>query len=268
MQIGSSSLAGLARLREGVRRERISTWDRTGGNRDCWMLEPGDTRTVADVKGAGCIKHIWLTLGSTELHYARRTVLRMWWDGEPDDRPSVEVPIGDFFGIGHGIIKDFWSLPLTMSPNGGRAFNCFFPMPFAERARIEVTNECADQLILYFYIDYESYTHLEDGYGRFHCQWRRQNPTDGWGFRSRFLRDRPDYYVQVNDTPNLSDADNYLILQAEGKGQYVGCHLDVDCFARDKEDWYGDGDDMIVVDGEPWPPPGRLRSRRILDRHS
>ena len=71
---------------------------------------------------------------------ARRVVLRMYWDGEAT--PSVECPIGDFFGLGHGLFKNFVSLPLQMSPENGRGMNCWFPMPFSEGMRIEVTNEC------------------------------------------------------------------------------------------------------------------------------
>ena len=52
---------------------------------------------------------------------------------------------------------------------------------------------------------------------------------------------------------NLDGAHNYVILEAQGKGHYVGCHLDVDCFARGKNDWWGEGDDMIIIDGEPFP---------------
>jgi len=252
MQIGSSSLADLARLREGVRRERISSWDRTGANRDYWTLEPDQTSVIATTSGAGCFKHIWMTMASPDIHFARQVVLRMWWDREPE--PSVEVPIGDFYGIGHAIVKNFWSLPLTMSPSNGRGFNCFFPMPFADGARVEVTNETAEQFNLYFYIDYEAYEHLDDGHGRFHAQWRRENPTVGWGDASRRFRLDRVYGREISGAPNLSDAQNYVILEAEGKGHYVGCHLDVDCFAREKNDWYGEGDDMIVIDGEPWPP--------------
>jgi hypothetical protein len=266
MQIGNSSLSNLARLRDGVRRERASSWDQSGGNRDFWTFEPGQALTIAETTGAGCIKHIWTTMSSPDPYFARKVVLRMWWDGEPVESPSVQVPIGDFFGIGHAIVKTFWSLPLTMSPSDGRGFNCFFPMPFAESARIEVTNETADPFNLYFYVDYEAYDRLDDGYGRFHAQWRRENPTAGWGDPSRRFRQDRGYAREVNATPNLGDADNYLILEAEGKGQYVGCHLDVDCFAREKNDWYGEGDDMVVIDGEPsllrrrhsdgapWPP--------------
>ena len=252
MNIGNSSLADLARLRQGVRRERLSSWDTLGGNRDFWTFDPGQSQTIAQIEGAGCIKHIWMTMSSKDPLFARKVILRMWWDGE--SHPSVETPIGDFFGIGHAIVKNFWSLPLTMSPSNGRGFNCFFPMPFAERARIEVSNETELEFFLYFYIDYEIYDRLDDGYGRFHAWWRRENPTNGWGDSSRPFRQNRDYAEEVMHTPNLSDADNYLILEAQGKGHYIGCHLDVDCFAREKNDWYGEGDDMIVIDGEPWPP--------------
>jgi len=247
-------LSNLARLRDGVRRERASSWDQSGGNRDFWTFEPGQALTIAAIEGAGCIKHIWTTMSSPDPYFARKVMLRMWWDGEPVETPSVQVPIGDFFGIGHAIVKSFWSLPLTMSPSDGRGFNCFFPMPFAGGARIEVSNETADPFNLYFYVDYEAYDRLDDGYGRFHAQWRRENPTAGWGDPSRRFRQDRAYAREVSATPNLGDADNYLILEAEGKGQYVGCHLDVDCFSREKNDWYGEGDDMVVIDGEPWPP--------------
>ncbi len=139
MQMGSSSLAELARLRDGVRRERISSYDRSGGNQDWWVIPAGTTATIAEVKGAGCIRHIWMTMWCPEEAYARKIVLRAWWDGEA--APSIECPVGDFFGIGHGIVKNFWSLPLQMSPQAGRGFNCWFAMPFSYSARFEISNK-------------------------------------------------------------------------------------------------------------------------------
>jgi hypothetical protein len=193
-----------------------------------------------------------MTMSSPEQAYARKVVLRIWWDGESE--PSIECPIGDFFGIGHGIVKNFWSLPLQMSPSDGRGFNCWFPMPFATSARLEVANESRSDFNLYFYIDYERYQVLEGSYGRFHAQWRRQNPTSGWGDDSRRFKEDRAYPQDVSSVPNLDGAGNYVILEAEGRGHYVGCHLDVDCFARGKNDWWGEGDDMIFIDGEAWPP--------------
>ena len=251
MQIGDSSLAGLARLRNGVRRERISSYDRTGGNRDWFTFAPDQKIVIAEIEGAGCIRHIWMTMGCPEEAYARKIILRAWWDGE--SQPSIECPVGDFFGIGHGIVKNFWSLPLQMSAQAGRAFNCWFPMPFASSARFEIQNESSAPTNLYFYIDYERYDKLEDGYGRFHAQWRRENPTTGFGDPARRFADDNDYMWEVWSVPNLDGKGNYIILEAEGKGHYVGCHLDIDCFARDKNDWYGEGDDMIFIDGESLP---------------
>src|SRR6188474_3895157 len=91
--LGMSTLAGLAQLRPGVRRMRASSYDKTGGNRDWWEFEPGDRRDIALLDGPGCIKHIWLTMGSEDRYQYRRVLLRMFWDGE--ETPSVEAPIGD-----------------------------------------------------------------------------------------------------------------------------------------------------------------------------
>ena len=142
----TSPLSDLPRLRDW-RRRRASSWDRSGGNRDFWVLDAGETRPLAEITGPGCIRHIWMTLASREEHYARRSLLRVFWDGEAT--PSVEVPTGDFFGVGHGIVKEFTSLPLTMSPQEGCAFNSFFPMPFASgpspaaRSTTPVAASCA-----------------------------------------------------------------------------------------------------------------------------
>ena len=249
-------LADLARLREG-RRRRASSWDRSGGNADFLAIGPGQTAVLCDIEGAGVIRHIWCTMHApADRSYARTTLLRMYWDDATS--PCVEAPIGDFFGIGHAIVKNFVSLPLTMSPQDGRGFNCFFPMPFASRARMEVTNEGQSVMIFYYYVDYEEHHRLEDGLGRFHAQWRRENPTEGWG-QGRFDDDIEaghigEYRRQVWATPNLDGKGNYLMLEAKGRGHYVGCNLNIDCFSRQKNDWYGEGDDMIFIDGDVWPP--------------
>jgi len=245
MKLIGSSLGDLPKLRN-YKRRRISSYDKTGGNRDWWDFEPGDRKVIAEIKGAGCIKHIWTTLGFRGEAFTRKLLLRMFWDGE--ENPSVEVPLGDFFGVGHGIIKNFTSLPLTMSPSSGRGFNCFFPMPFSDGARIEVISECDSKGAIYFYIDYEEYDKLEEDLGRFHAQWRRQNPTEGWG-ENIPLTDN-EAREKIWATPNLDGKNNYVILEAEGKGHYVGCNLNIDCFERQKNDWYGEGDDMIFIDGD------------------
>ena len=254
MVLGQSSLAGIATLRPNVRRERASSYDRAGGNSDWWELAPGETRAIAEIDGPGCIKHIWSTMFSAGSdHVFRKVVLRVYWDGE--STPSVEAPIGDFFGMGHAMSRNFVSAPLQMSPEDGRGFNCWFPMPFGDGARIEVTNECEHPLNLYFYIDYETYPAGTDlsGQGRFHAQWRRVNPTPGWADPSVAWRHNHDKMREAWKTPNLDAANNYVILEAQGVGHYVGCHVDIDVFERQANDWYGEGDDMIFIDGEPLP---------------
>ncbi len=252
--VGASPLRGLARLRD-CRRKRISSWDRKGGNVDFIPIPAGKTIDIARIKGAGCITHIWCTIACEEKYYLRKMLLRIYWDGEKE--PSVETPIGDFFGIGHGLTKNFTSLPLSMSPQDGKSFNCFFPMPFANGARIEVTNECKkDVRAFYFYIDYEEYDSLEDGWGRFHAQWRTENPTKGWGDNTKRLIKNgriTEYGKEIWLTPNLNGKENYIILKAEGKGHYVGCILNIECSGNEKNDWFGEGDDMIFIDGDEYP---------------
>jgi len=254
--VGGTSLGNLAQLREG-RRRRASSWDRKGANADFVILRSGEQAVLCDIAGAGIIRHIWCTMAARDNpFYARTTVLRMYWDDTPT--PCVEAPIGDFFGIGHGIVKDFWSLPLSMSPQDGRGLNCFFPMPFASRALIEVANESEQGMIFFYYVDYEEHDRLDDGLARFHAQWRRENPTRGWG-EGRYVDDPAtgqfgELRKKVWSTPNLDGKDNYVILEAEGRGHYVGCNLNIDCFSRQMNDWYGEGDDMIFIDGDVWPP--------------
>lgn len=241
---------------KNCRSKRVSSYARDGSNHDWIDIKPNETSVIADITNCGIIRHIWCTIGTDEEYFARKIVLRMYWDNEKN--PSVEVPIGDFFGIGHGIIKNFTSEPLTMSPQDGRAFNCFFPMPFSHRALITITNECTCSINFYYYIDYEEYDRIDDNYGRFHAQWRREKNTNGGAplnaLEKKAGPPEPPWYPEIWTSKNVTGEGNYIILEAEGKGHYVGCNLNIDCFERQANDWYGEGDDMIFIDGEFWPP--------------
>jgi hypothetical protein len=238
-------LSDLGRLRD-ARRKRESSWDRSGGNMDNVIIPPGGTHQMADMQGPGCVRHIWVTLASPEIRYPRRSVLRMRWDGS--ETPCVEVPSGDFFGVGHGLTPEYWSLPLTMSPRSGRGFNSWWPMPFNERGVIDITNEGEQPLVCYFYVDWESYDEPQADAALFHAQWRQERPTDGWGKKGEqhSNAEREEYWKR----PNLEGEGNYVILEASGRGHYVGCNMNVDVFERQQFDWYGEGDDMIWIDGE------------------
>ncbi len=231
----------LATARPG-RSKRISSWDTSGRNRDYWTIPAGQTVTLADIKGPGVIRHIWFTIGAQDPLYLRKSVLRMYWDNQ--DHPSVEAPVGDFFGVGHSKVASYSCAVLNMSANPGQdraaAMNCYFPMPFESRAVITVQNEGETEIrSWYFYIDYDELDTLPPDQLRFHAWWRRENPCP----QPRHLGEDPEV--------NLSDKDNYLILEAEGRGHYVGCNLSVHNLYGG---WWGEGDDMIMVDGEKWPP--------------
>ncbi|MCD6334883.1 MAG: DUF2961 domain-containing protein [Candidatus Latescibacteria bacterium] len=238
-------LDNLAKFREG-HTKRVSSWDTTGGNRDYWTIEPGAKVDLAKIQGAGVIRHLWFTISCEDPLYLRKTVLRMYWDGM--DRPSVETPVGDFFGVGHAKVASYSCAALNMSVNPGNdrnaAMNCYFPMPFADGARIEIENECEVPIrSFYFYVDYDALNKeaINKDLARFHAHWRRNNPCQP-----------PMRLVDPNDpSVNLNDEDNYLILEAEGRGHYVGCNLSVHNLYGG---WWGEGDDMFMIDGEKWPP--------------
>lgn len=245
--LGESPLSGLPALRRSTSR-RQSSWDRTGGNDDRLHIQPGEKAVLADISGSGCIKHIWVTIACEEQYYLRKIILRAWWDGEQD--PSIEAPVGDFFGIGHAETRNFSALPLQMSPQDGKGFNCFFPMPFAKSARIEVTSECEKaEVLFYYYVDYQLYDEAPQGVGYFHAQWRRQNPTDGISDEGM-----TNEMYEFGGTNATGDG-NYVILDTQGEGHYVGCNLNIhNLRLTEKWNWYGEGDDMIFIDGESFPP--------------
>lgn len=255
--LAGNSLDTLFQLKN-CKSKRISSHDKLGGNKDWIDIAPGETRIFAEIDETAIIRHLWCTVGTSDPLYARKTVLRMYWDDET--APSVEAPLGDFFGIGHGLIKNFVSEPLMMSPQGGKGFNCFFPMPFKTSARLELTNECKSAVSLYFYVDYETYDDLNGDVGYFHAQWRREQDTQGWADPGVNILTRkankpgyPDWFPEAWLTPNLDGKDNYVILEAAGRGHYVGCNLNIDCTEMQANDWYGEGDDMIFIDGDSYP---------------
>ena len=233
---------------------RASSASPTGDNRDRLSIVRGETVTLLDAKGAGCVTHLWLTCASLEDFYLRKLVLKAYWDGE--EQPSVLAPLGDFFGVGHAETVNYSSLPMVMAPEDGAGLNCYLPMPFSRGARIEVTNEnLITETRLYYNIDYEIWDKPKDELGRLHACWHRQNPCDGI--------DEPPATADHTFThggQNLSDEGNYLILEAEGSGQYIGCNLNIHNLRRSKggQNWYGEGDEMIFVDddnqGQRWPP--------------
>jgi hypothetical protein len=188
----------------------------------------------------------------TQSQHYRECLLRITWDDAK--HPSVLVPLGDFFGLGHGMVNSFQSLLFTASTSsnnrfgGGCALNCYAPMPFGKRALVELVNESAEEHLQYYYVDYETYS---DGapadLGYFHAEFRRENPFGGWGHEISVNSSEAD----IASKERLAWENNYLILETKGRGHYLGCNLSVTNF---QGTWWGEGDDMIWVDGYKWPP--------------
>jgi hypothetical protein len=234
-------LLAMARLRS-YKTRRSSSWDRTGGNNDAVPVEAGQSVMLLDITGAGVVTHLWFTISTKDPHHLKNLVLRAWWDGEPT--PSVEVPIGDFFGLGLGEYFVYQSALLAVAPI--KALNSYFDMPFARSAKLTLTNEGAVRTdSLYFAVDYVTLPALLDGVGRFHAQYRQAAPckawTDDW---------TNEYEPRVNDKKNLNGEGNYVFLEATGKGHFMGVTHSV---LQNQEGWFGEGDDMIFIDGDTLP---------------
>lgn len=222
-----------ARLRN-YRSLRSSSWDRTGGNNDSLQVEPGQSGTLLDVKGAGVVTHIWFTINSQDPMHLKNLVLRAWWDGESS--PSIEVPIGDFYGLGLGEYFLYQSALLAVAPV--KALNAYFQMPFATSARITLTNEGKVRTDnLYFAVDYVGLQQLPEGVGRFHAQYRQATPCKAIG-------------ESVTHGKNLEGKENYVFFEATGKGHFVGV---THALVQNKDGWFGEGDDMMFIDGDPLP---------------
>lgn len=221
----------------------VSSADATGGNADYRTVTPGQTLTIVEADGPGVISHIWFTINDPEPYSLKRIVLRMYWDGE--DSPSVETPIGDFFGLGLGEYFNWHSEMLSVGSRN--AMNCFFPMPFQKHARITITNDGKMTLSnLYYNIEYRSYQHpLPAGTLYFHAEYRQAQPNHGWT-NQWYENGDP----LVNFKRNLDGKDNYVWFEAKGRGQFVGVTMSI---LQNQDGWWGEGDPMFFIDDPDKP---------------
>ncbi len=235
-------LASLPQAKDYIQK-RASSYDRSGANADARTIAPGATLTLLDTDGPAVVSHIWVTIASGDPSHLKALVLRMYWDGE--STPSVETPIGDFYGLGLGSYFLYESIPLSVG--GDKAMNCYFPMPFQKHARITVTNEGAQKTnAFYFNIDYRVYPKpLPSDQLYFHAQYRQAAPANGW---TNEWKENGD--PAVNDRKNLNGDGNYVWMEATGRGHFVGVTMSV---LQNQDGWWGEGDDMFFVDGEALP---------------
>ena len=230
---------------------RVSSWDKAGKNNDYLTLRPGESYTLAELKGPGCIKHFYCTTINTSRLIYRKIILRIWWDNEKI--PSVEVPLGDFFCISNCSVRPVNSLMMVVNQGSTdmytQGLNCYLPMPFAKSAKIEIEYQTTDEgdealMAFWYHIDMERSNEMpRDDVGYLHAQWHREIKTQS--------SDSKNKNITLWQGTNLSGAENFVILNTKGKGQVIGLHLQIDNIAGD---WYGEGNDQIFIDGAKWPP--------------
>ena len=211
---GKPGMAGRATLEEGSAANAARDLGQGWKVSPYSHIEPGETFTLADIEGSGCIQHIWMTTGGGTW---RNTILRFYWDDS--EIPSVECPMGDFFCCGWEKYAQINALPVCVNP--GRAFNSYWQMPFRKRARITMENRSDERMVVYYQITYTE-TEVPDDAAYFHAQFRRVNP--------------------------LPYKDVYTIVDGiEGKGQYVGTYM---AWGVNNSGWWGEGEIKFYMDGD------------------
>lgn len=198
-------------------------------NRDNFRVPAGETHVLMDVRGPGVITHMWITFLGPEPHpWAKdgsanhqELLLRIYWDD--NEKPGVEAPVGDFFAGCFGKRSEVVSMAVVTE--GGDSYNCFWTMPFQKAARVEIVNQSEKPLsLLYYNID--------------------------WIKKDSLPEDTPYFYAQYNQSYPLTRGEPYTLLETEGKGHYVGTVFSV----RTRSPyWFGEGDEMVAIDGEPVP---------------
>jgi len=184
-----------------------------------WKVSPSvrikskTTFTVAEITGPGSIQHIWMTPTGNWRH----AIIRFYWDDEKE--PSVEVPVGDFFGMGWGKYSPLNSLAVAVNP--GSAFNCYWPMPFRKKCKITMENLDDNDMTLFYQVDY-LLTDVPSDAAYFHAQFRR-----------------------VHNLPYKQDY--VLIDNIKGKGHYVGTYM---AYEVHENGWWGEGEIKFFMDGD------------------
>ena len=176
-------------------------------------IEPNQTFVLADIKGSGTIQHIWMTPTKDN----SLNIIRFYWDGE--EKPSIECPVGAFFGTGLGQYMTFSSLAVCVNPGSG--FNCYWSMPFRKSAKITMTNKNSETMSLYYQIDYALGKVSKDS-AYLHAQFRK---VDAVPFKEVYT----------------------IVDGIKGKGQYVGTYM---TWETKRNGWWGEGEIKFYFDGD------------------
>ncbi|MBN1590140.1 MAG: DUF2961 domain-containing protein [Pirellulales bacterium] len=219
--VAADPLAEVTRTIDAKARRASSGVFDPESNADSWHIKPGQTMDLTTLKGPGEIRHMWFTVMGADRRWRRSLVMRIYWDGAKT--PSVETPIGDFFAAGNAMPALVDTLPIQVT-SYGRALNCYWHMPFAKSARIELTNEGTSDLCVYWQFDWMEFPRAPKDMLYFHARYRQEFPVKPFS--------------------------PYVIFEGKGQGHYVGTVFSIQCSYGS---WFGEADDRFYIDGEPEP---------------
>jgi hypothetical protein len=189
------------------------------------VATPGKEIEFAALDGARAITRLRVSLDTpgtpADYEFLRNLTLAIYWDGERT--PAVWCPLGDFFGTAPGV-NDYTSLPLGMTRDG---FYSNWFMPFADGARVCLTNENAEACRIRLELTHAPLQRPVAEYGRFHAKWHR------------------DAFLQPERRPI-----DWTLLKTQGRGRFCGVMLHV---WNPRGGWWGEGDEKFFVDGERFP---------------
>ena len=184
-------------------------------------INPGKAAVIADIKGCGTINRMWFTLWKRDAKALRGIKLEIYWDGA--ETPAVQVPFGDFMCQSLGKMTAFENVFFS-SPEG-RSFNCYIKMPFRKSAKILLINESDEINAVYYDVACSMGDKHNDKMLYFHSGWRRNQK----------MKKREDFTI---------------LPKIEGKGKFLGCHLEASQNSVMSNFWWGEGEVKIYLDGD------------------
>lgn len=199
---------------------QISTHHHAGpkNHKDYVEIPPLGSYKFPKIEGPGTLTNIWFTISPFkhgllwtvykfmkygQMESLRKVLIRIYYDDEK--QPTIEVPLGDFFGCGFGKYVHYYSKYLGMTSGG---FICYFPMPFKKSCQVEIVNMHEKRIIQNFYgsIQYEKLESFPENFGYFHADYREEVPC--------------------------KNGEPYQIMETKGEGHFVGCTLSMHGYRR------------------------------------
>lgn len=200
----------------------------TGEKQD--LIPPGKSIELQWDK-SGIFRQWRISIEPDTPEIAQQLWLQMFWDG--NERPSVDVPLGSFFGYAPPASGSARYQSLLIGIAGGEAY-CCLPMPFVQAARWRLVNGSDRPVKATIRWDLETTEAIHPDWGRFHATYHAAPAA---------MPTSPKYGGQPTPT--------HLLLEQAGRGKYVGAMLQV---IWPWSTWWGEGDWLIWTDQTDWPP--------------